>query len=339
MFRSLFCLLLLVSASLASALTGVCTRVQDGDTFKMDNGTTIRLYAIDAPEKDQPFGDESRDALRSLIQGREVELEVMTEDRYNRSVAKVYCNGVYINLKMVRDGCAWYYAYFADPVADAALDDAQKAAKAAKRGLWAQPAVNPYVWRKQHGTVHSRREEATEEAPQPEPSTTTHFSSLSGVCTHVQDGDSFKLDNGTTVRLYAIDAPEKDQPFGDKARNTLRSLIQGREVELEVMTEDNYDRSVAKVYCNGVYINLKMVRDGLAWYSAWRGFEPENDIAAAHRDAEAAKRGLWAQSAVNPYVWRKQHGTVHSRREEAGEEDTQSAPTRRQKRTEKRKRR
>lgn len=54
----------------------------------------IRLCGIDAPEKDQQFGIESRDHLRSLIDrgiedGRLIVLPV-EQDRYGRTVAEIF---------------------------------------------------------------------------------------------------------------------------------------------------------------------------------------------------------------------------------------------------------
>ena len=43
--------------------TVYCTAVIDGDTIRLDNGETVRLIGIDAPELSQPGGEMSRQYL------------------------------------------------------------------------------------------------------------------------------------------------------------------------------------------------------------------------------------------------------------------------------------
>jgi micrococcal nuclease len=64
----------------------------------------VRLAQIDAPEKAQPFGERSNQALSDLVFGRRVLLEHETTDRYGRKVAKVISNGHDVSLVMVRFG-------------------------------------------------------------------------------------------------------------------------------------------------------------------------------------------------------------------------------------------
>jgi len=68
---------------------GAVSRVVDGDTFYL-NGvkTRIRLWGVDAPEKDEPGGDEATEALATLVAGRELACEERDRDRYARIVAR-----------------------------------------------------------------------------------------------------------------------------------------------------------------------------------------------------------------------------------------------------------
>ena len=60
-------------------------RVVDGDTVYTKDGTTIRLYGIDAPERDQPYGKQATRALDGVIETKVYVLEKDT-DRYGRLV-------------------------------------------------------------------------------------------------------------------------------------------------------------------------------------------------------------------------------------------------------------
>ena len=83
--------------------------------------------------------------------GSTVELEVGTQDSFNRIVAMVWlvANGkrTNINEAMLRDGHAWAYRrYMRDP----RFCDLEQEARAKKAGLWAQPVsdwVYPPEWR------------------------------------------------------------------------------------------------------------------------------------------------------------------------------------------------
>ena len=144
--------LLFLSLSLFSAeIKGKVVAVTDGDTItvldEMDKGNfKIRLDKIDAPEKKQAFGNQAKQFLSSLIFGKQVTVRYKAVDRYGRIVGVVYCDGVEINLVMVRNGYAWHYSYYDKTPA---YIQAEKQARADKKGLWASNVpMNPYEFRK-----------------------------------------------------------------------------------------------------------------------------------------------------------------------------------------------
>lgn len=98
----------------------------------------IRLRGIDAPENSMPYGKESKDELTKLVQGKCLQILVYEEDQYGRSVGDVYCDGIFVQEKMLKKGFAWHYiAYDKRPE----FAQWEKSARLARRGLWA--ASNP----------------------------------------------------------------------------------------------------------------------------------------------------------------------------------------------------
>ena len=121
-------------------LYGQVIEIYDGDTLTLlvnENEQTrykVRFFGIDAPEADQDHGIVSRDALREKLLGENVRVEVISVDRYGRCVGKVLLGARYINLEMVSEGNAWYYADYASKEHD--LAEAQESARSQRRGLW-----------------------------------------------------------------------------------------------------------------------------------------------------------------------------------------------------------
>ena len=144
--------LLFFSLSLFSAeIIGKVVGVSDGDTItvldNLDKGKfRIRLNKIDAPEKKQAFGNKAKQYLSSLIFGKQVSVRFKEIDNYGRVLGIIYCDGKEINLQMVQSGYAWHYSYYDKTPA---YIEAEKQARADKKGLWADPnPINPYEFRK-----------------------------------------------------------------------------------------------------------------------------------------------------------------------------------------------
>jgi len=123
----------------------------------------------------------------------------------------------------------------------------------------------------------------------------------------ISDGDTFTaLVNNETfrVRLAEIDAPETKQAFGNRAKQALSALIFGKSVQLKVRGRDRNGRRIAWVKSESVVVNSEMVKQGFAW--VYRRYAPKNSpLYEIEREAVAAKRGLWVESApVPPWEWR-----------------------------------
>lgn len=137
-----------------------------------------------------------------------------------------------------------------------------------------------------------------------------------GRCVGVTDGDTVTVllagQQECKVRLWGIDAPEKRQAFGQAARKALSTLIYGKEVSVEMQGHDRNGRSIGKIFASGVYINLRMVQQGLAWH--FRRYAPEDhELQEAETAARSARAGLWRDAApVPPWQWRKGSGSAPS---------------------------
>ena len=150
-------LLLCAAASTAAAdLPCKVVGVSDGDTITAlcqgNEQVKVRLAEIDAPEKAQPFGTKSKQSLSGLCFGKQARISPLGRDRYGRTIGRIYCftpgvkTEIYANAEQVRRGLAWVYDRY---VTDPDLYPLQDAARAERRGLWADSApMPPWEWRK-----------------------------------------------------------------------------------------------------------------------------------------------------------------------------------------------
>ena len=137
-------------------ITGRVIAVADGDTATIlvagRQQIRVRLAAIDAPERAQPFGTRSKQALSKLVFGKDVVVRVTDTDRYKRTVGIIMLGETDVNLEMVRLGYAWVYRQYLInlPRAQALqYSAAEDIARQKKRGLWVDEASTPpWEWRR-----------------------------------------------------------------------------------------------------------------------------------------------------------------------------------------------
>lgn len=123
--------------------------VADGDTVTvLEEGVRVRvrLHGIDCPERGQPFGSKAKLFTSGLAFGRTVTVKPRSRDRYGRVVAEVVLSdGRSLNRELVAAGMAWHFTRYSK---DEALARAEREARAARRGLWAEGrAVAPWEFR------------------------------------------------------------------------------------------------------------------------------------------------------------------------------------------------
>ncbi len=130
-------------------------RVVDGDSHE-NAGTSVRLHGMDAFEYDQLCGSsscgrEATRALEALISGREVGCEPVDTDRYGRTVARCFTNGVDLGRAMVRAGHAVAYVRYST----AYLGD-ERRARRERVGAWAHQVEEPDSWRRRQRSTDAR---------------------------------------------------------------------------------------------------------------------------------------------------------------------------------------
>jgi len=110
------------------------------------------------------------------------------------------------------------------------------------------------------------------------------------------DGDTLVLSDGKTVRLIGINTPEKDQPYYLEAKNKLKELTEGKEVRLkkDISDTDRYGRLLRYVYIYDLFVNLEMVKSGLAnSYAYPPDITHRQDFISAETFAREKGLGLW----------------------------------------------
>jgi endonuclease YncB( thermonuclease family) len=139
----------------AEVLVGTVVGITDGDTITViDKDNTehkVRLMGIDAPEKTQDFGDESKKALSNYIYQKTVTVDYKKLDKYKRKVGKVILDKQDICLAMIELGMAWHYKDYEKEQSKTDRDlysQAELKARDEKIGLWQDSkAIKPSSFR------------------------------------------------------------------------------------------------------------------------------------------------------------------------------------------------
>lgn len=137
---------------------------------------------------------------------------------------------------------------------------------------------------------------------------------LDGMIVGVADGDTVTLlDAGKTqhrIRLDGIDAPERTQAYGQRARQSLAQLAHGRTAHADCPKIDRYGRVVCRVTIDGVDVGLEQIRRGFAWHYVKYAHEQRAvdraNYARAESDARSTHTGLWSFSdPLPPWDYRR----------------------------------
>lgn len=129
-------------------------RVVDADTLQMD-GTTIRLWGIDAPESNQVCdglhrrwrcGDAATEAVQDYVRDLQVACYDKGVDVYGRTLGQCFVGHIDLNGWVVENGWAFAYRHYTRSYASR-----ESTAKFRQRGVWVvSDPVRPWDWRRQH---------------------------------------------------------------------------------------------------------------------------------------------------------------------------------------------
>jgi endonuclease YncB( thermonuclease family) len=132
---------------------------------------------------------------------------------------------------------------------------------------------------------------------------------IQGKVVGITDGDTLTIlmdSKQYKIRLAEIDTPERNQPYGSKAKDVLSNLVFGKEAVAKVQDIDRYGRYVARIYAGELDVSREMVRQGAAW--VYRQYLRDKSFLDVEAEAKEAKRGLWSlpeAQNIPPWEWRR----------------------------------
>lgn len=144
---------------LRKPFTGLCFDVADGDTIRVKRDqeiVTVHIYGVDAPELDQPRGEQIKAILKQWVLGEYVDVEPrkigddgsftakvgLTKTRLARMMARVDKT---LGPQLLKYGYAWCLPDTPK------LNKYQLLAQQSRLGVWGDAdAVSPWLWRRDH---------------------------------------------------------------------------------------------------------------------------------------------------------------------------------------------
>ena len=132
---------------------------------------------------------------------------------------------------------------------------------------------------------------------------------MKGKAVKITDGDTFTLlvndHEQVRIRIDGIDAPEKGQAFGNRAKEYLSGMIWGEMLTVCVTKTDRYGRSIGKVSTPSIEdVGLEMIKAGYAWQ--YSDYNKEQSYEEAEKLARKNRNGLWLdKNPIRPQDFRK----------------------------------
>ena len=106
------------------------------------------------------------------------------------------------------------------------------------------------------------------------------------------------------IRMRGIDAPELKMTYGKESKDALVKLIGEKSTRIYVYEQDQFGRYVGDIYCDSVFIQEQMLKNGHAWH--FKNYDSRQEFSEWERKARAACQGLWAlNNPEKPWDWRR----------------------------------
>ncbi|EKE13632.1 MAG: hypothetical protein ACD_12C00887G0014 [uncultured bacterium] len=115
----------------------------------------------------------------------------------------------------------------------------------------------------------------------------------------VSDGDTLKLSDNKTFRLYGVNAPEVKEPLFEEAKAFTENLVLGKEISFEQEANykvDKFGRTLGYVFAGGINLNIELVKNGLArvvLYEKRAKIKYQDELLSAEKSAKELRLGIW----------------------------------------------
>ncbi|MEK7597585.1 MAG: thermonuclease family protein [Patescibacteria group bacterium] len=115
----------------------------------------------------------------------------------------------------------------------------------------------------------------------------------------VTDGDTMKLSDGKTFRLYGVNSPEIKESYFEEAKAFTENFVLNKEISFEQeenYKEDKFGRMLGYVFVDGVNLNIELVRNGLArvvLYEKRAKIKYQDELLSAEKSAKDLRLGIW----------------------------------------------
>jgi micrococcal nuclease len=136
----------------------------------------------------------------------------------------------------------------------------------------------------------------------------TAQTTFTGTVVKIKDGDTVVVLDSTktmiTIRLAGVDAPEKKQDFGLKAKQFTIDEVAGKIVTVKIIAKDRYGRSVAWILYDKKNLSEELLKVGLAWH--YIQYDKSKFLQSLEDKAKENKVGLWSiPNPIPPSEYRK----------------------------------